>query len=72
MTGFNDEVRLGQLGEILENDAVVLSVELTDDERPDRPARPEDLLWRGVTLTRYEDGGWIRRARTSSRAPCRP
>ena len=30
LTGFDDEVKLGQLGEILENDSVVMSIELYD------------------------------------------
>ena len=48
LTGFDDEVKLGQLGEILENDSVVMSVELFDDER--KPvAPPREPLWRGVT-----------------------
>ena len=31
LTGFDEEVQLGQLGEILENDSVVMTVELTDE-----------------------------------------
>jgi protein-glutamine gamma-glutamyltransferase len=32
LTGFDEEVQLGQLGEILENDSVVMTVELTDQD----------------------------------------
>ena len=32
LTGFDEEVQLGQLGEILENDSVVMTVELSDKE----------------------------------------
>ena len=39
LTGFDEEVQLGQLGEILENDSVVMSVELTDDRREGGPPR---------------------------------
>jgi len=54
LTGFSDTVRLGQLGEILENETVVMSVEFRDDlGRPAEP--PGEPLWRGVTLVEYED-----------------
>jgi transglutaminase-like putative cysteine protease len=57
LTGFDDEVQLGQLGEILENDSVVMTIELTDqDGHSIHPA--EELLWRGVGLDRYERGRW--------------
>ena len=59
LTGFSEEVRLGQIGEILENDAVVMSVELYDEN--DRRIRGEaEPLWRGVTLVDYRDGSWGR------------
>ncbi len=51
LTGFDDEVQLGQLGEILENDSVVMSIELVDqDQKRIRPT--DELLWRGVTMSR--------------------
>ncbi|MDB5351182.1 MAG: transglutaminase-like enzyme predicted cysteine protease [Planctomycetota bacterium] len=59
LTGFSDSVTLGQMGEILENDSVVMSVELTDEaSRVVNP--PPDLLIRGVTLTDYgsQGGRW--------------
>ena len=59
LTGFDEEVQLGQLGEILENDSVVMTVELTDERG--EPIRPdEEPLWRGVTMLRYEGGRWHR------------
>ncbi len=59
LTGFSPEVQLGRMGEILENDAAVLSVETLDAEgRRIRP--PEDMRWRGVTLGDYEAGRWRR------------
>ena len=62
LTGFDDEVQLGQLGEILENDSVVMTIELTD-ERGD-PTRPDDeALWRGVTMLKYEHGKWHRQTK---------
>jgi transglutaminase-like putative cysteine protease len=59
ISGFDEEVKLGQLGEILENDSVVMSVEFTDWEG--RSAHPGgEPLWRGVPLTQYENGRWRR------------
>jgi transglutaminase-like putative cysteine protease len=61
LTGFDDEVQLGQLGEILENDSVVMTIELSDENG--KPIRPEtELLWRGVTLLHYEKGRWRRQS----------
>jgi transglutaminase-like putative cysteine protease len=64
LTGFDEEVRLGQLGEILENDSVVMSVEFSDEDRKPTHAVGEPL-WRGVTLTQYEQGRWRRRMQRS-------
>ena len=55
LTGFDDEVKLGQLGEILENDSVVMTVEFSDENRLPMPVSGEPLF-RGVTLTQYEKG----------------
>jgi hypothetical protein len=61
LTGFDDEVQLGQLGEILENDTVVMTVELSDENG--KVIHPDtELLWRGVTLLHYEKGRWRRQA----------
>ncbi len=59
LTGFSDEVQLGRMGEILENDSVVMTVE-SYDARDRKVHPPDDTLWRGVTLVIYEDGRWIR------------
>ncbi|MDR3639101.1 MAG: DUF3488 and transglutaminase-like domain-containing protein [Isosphaeraceae bacterium] len=60
MTGFDDEVQLGQLGEILESDSIVMSVEFYDEsERRVAPA-DDSLYWRGVTMDTYEEGRWHR------------
>ena len=61
LTGFDEEVALGQFGEILENDTVVMTVEFTDgDGKTIGP--PAEPLWRGVTLVRYETGRWRRQS----------
>ena len=62
LTGFDEEVQLGQLGEILENDSVVMTVELTDEDG--KPIQPDDEpLWRGVTMLQYERGRWHRQSK---------
>ncbi|WP_337173094.1 DUF3488 and transglutaminase-like domain-containing protein [Paludisphaera sp.] len=66
LTGFDEEVMLGQLGEILENDTPVMTVEFADaDKAPARP--PAEPLWRGVTLNSYERGRWRRQNYRSQR-----
>src|SRR5271157_3295133 len=65
LTGFDEEVKLGQLGEILENDSVVMSVEITDENRTPMHL-PGEPLFRGVTLSQYEKGGrWRRQVQRS-------
>ncbi len=61
LTGFDEEVALGQFGEILENDTVVMTVEFTDADGK-TIAPPVEPLWRGVTLVRYETGRWRRQS----------
>lgn len=61
LTGFSDDMRLGQLGEILENNAIVMSVELINEEgRAVAPPGDRELLWRGVAMGLYKDGRWYR------------
>ena len=64
LTGFDDEVQLGQLGEILENDSVVMSVEMFD-EKDARIAPEGESLLRGVTMAIYENGRWFRQSKGS-------
>jgi hypothetical protein len=64
LTGFDEEVELGQLGEILENDSVVMSIEFTDGEGKSVHPPPEPL-WRGVSLSQYEKGRWKRQSQRS-------
>ncbi|GIW88835.1 MAG: hypothetical protein KatS3mg108_3159 [Isosphaeraceae bacterium] len=70
LTGFSDQVRLGQMGEILESDSLVMTVEQLDeagrtlDGNPDAPP-----LWGGVTLVAYQDGRWTRESTTQLAQP---
>ena len=62
LTGFDEEVQLGQLGEILENDSVVMTVEF-ENELGERIRPDGEPLWRGVTMLRYEGGRWHRQSK---------
>src|SRR5262249_36098338 len=67
-TGFDEEVTLGQFGEILENDTVVMTVEFLDEDGKSVDPPPEPL-WRGVTMLRYEKGGrWHRQTQRTAQA----
>ncbi len=57
LTGFDDEVQLGQLGEILENDSVVMTIELTDQDGKSASIEGEPL-WRGLSMAKYDRGRW--------------
>jgi len=61
LTGFDDEVKLGELGEILENDSPVMSIELVDSENARiTPDESVEYRWRGISMDRYESGRWYR------------
>ena len=58
-TGFSPDVKLGDIGQILENQDVVMTVELFDGF--DVKLRPRgELLWRGLALIVYRGGIWHR------------
>jgi len=67
LTGFDEEVTLGQFGEILENDTVVMTVEFTDEDGK-TVGPPAEPLWRGVTMLRYEKGRWRRQTHRAAQA----
>jgi transglutaminase-like putative cysteine protease len=68
LTGFDDEVQLGQLGEILESDNIVMSIELFD-ENDSRISLDWEPRWRGVTLAEYQNGRWYRQQKTRTTFP---
>lgn len=65
LTGFTDEVKLGDMGEILENDEVVMELSLShtatgisfSEAEVDRLLGPEPLF-RGTVMEMYENGRW--------------
>jgi protein-glutamine gamma-glutamyltransferase len=52
-SGFSDTVRLGNIGRIQQNDAVVMRVRLDDPRRVN-----EDLKWRGLALDHFDNFSW--------------
>lgn len=60
LTGFSDQVQLGQMGEILESDSIVMTIELFDDQTDQRIEPDAELLWRGIAMSRYAQQKWHR------------
>lgn len=66
LTGFTDEVRLGDLGQILESSDPVMDVEFFDNLTGRKLTLSEafgiqrtgEPLFRGVVLQKYENGSW--------------
>ena len=53
LTGFGDNVALGQIGEIKKNTAVVMRIRIDGD-----PTRAADMHWRGIVLTNFDGHNW--------------
>jgi hypothetical protein len=54
MTGFSDNVTLGEIGRIKKNSAVVMRIRVADD-----PSRAEGIHWRGLALTDFDGKRWF-------------
>jgi protein-glutamine gamma-glutamyltransferase len=54
--GFSENVTLGQIGTLKQDDGVVMRV------RVDDPEPPQDLRWRGVALDEFTGRGWRKSA----------
>lgn len=54
MTGFSDNVTLGEIGEIKKNTAVVMRIRVDGD-----PARASDIHWRGIVFTNFDGHRWF-------------
>jgi hypothetical protein len=71
LTGFDEEVQLGELGTILESDDEVMTAQMFDERgRPYVPAA--DPKWRGLTLWFYTQGRWSRGEDNYSRTALLP
>src|SRR5262249_55415231 len=53
LTGFSNEVQLGQIGEIKQSSAVVMHIQIQGDIRGEH-----SLLWRGVGLSIFDGRRW--------------
>src|SRR5208282_3884073 len=54
MTGFSDNVTLGEIGRIKQNPAVVMRIRIEGD-----PARASNIHWRGMALTDFDGKRWF-------------
>ena len=53
-TGFSDTVRLGGIGEIQQNDEVIMRVQLEGTD----PSSLDDIRWRGIALDTFDNQSW--------------
>jgi hypothetical protein len=53
VSGFSDEVRLGEIGQIQQSDTVVMHIQIDGDTRG-----THDLKWRGVALRAFDGVRW--------------
>ncbi len=67
LTGFTPQVKLGEMGQILESTEPVMTIQAFDLARDDRRLTIDELaatqgveepLFRGGSLTKYQDGAW--------------
>jgi protein-glutamine gamma-glutamyltransferase len=54
-TGFSEDVRLGEIGQIQQSSAVVMHVKFSPNG-----GVPRDLRWRGIALTTFDGRRWTR------------
>ncbi len=66
MTGFSDDIELGQIGEIKKNSEVVMRVKTGE------PLAYSMLRWRGIALTNFDGKRWSNPERSSETLTARP
>lgn len=54
MTGFTDNVSLGEIGKIQQSSAVVMRIRVDGN-----PLRAQDMHWRGMVLTNFDGKRWF-------------
>src|SRR5271156_517515 len=54
MTGFGDDITIGEIGKIQQSSAVVMRIHVEGD-----PGRAEDVHWRGIVLTNFDGERWF-------------
>jgi transglutaminase-like putative cysteine protease len=66
MTGFSDDIELGQIGEIKKNSAVVMRV------KTGKPVAYPMLRWRGIALVNFDGKRWTNPEHTRETLNARP
>jgi protein-glutamine gamma-glutamyltransferase len=61
MTGFSDNVALGEIGRIQKNTSVVMRIAIEGD-----PSRAQGIHWRGIALTTFDGTRWFTPLRDES------
>jgi protein-glutamine gamma-glutamyltransferase len=54
MTGFSDNVALGEIGQIQKNTSVVMRIQVDGN-----PREAQDIHWRGIALTTFDGRRWF-------------
>jgi hypothetical protein len=54
MTGFSNDVTLGEIGQIQQNTSVVMRIHVDGD-----PSRAQDVHWRGIILANFDGRHWF-------------
>jgi transglutaminase-like putative cysteine protease len=54
MTGFSDDMTLGTIGQIQQDQSVMMRIQVEGD-----PARAQDVHWRGIVLTNFDGKRWF-------------
>ena len=75
-TGFTENVKLGDIGQIMESHELVMEVEVLHGDT-DQPLAPEELaaalgaepLFRGAVLDQYEEGSWNKNKSRDNMSP---
>jgi protein-glutamine gamma-glutamyltransferase len=67
MTGFSDDMTLGTIGEIQQDQSVVMHVRVDGD-----PALAQDVHWRGIVLTNFDGKRWFTPAHGENVIPGSP
>ena len=66
-TGFSEEVRLGEIGQLQQSSTVMMHVKFAPGTRV-----PRDLRWRGVALTTFDGRRWSTPHENSTPQPINP
>jgi hypothetical protein len=65
ISGFSNEVTLGDIGSIKRNPAVVMRIHVNDGD----PRQLDGLKWRGIALSRFDGERWITHTRSAPAVP---